>query len=186
MRDKFCGGWQKKKRLQIIRTRRGSLHFHRGANRDLLVFLSLSSLLFLFSFPFLFLSPIQNDDKDHSTRVDAFHGMGIEMKKLKNHRASIFHPQVLMPLRLNVPENLRHEQLAHYFTSMWILACIEFPIRTVGGEGVRVCPGMSQDDEERGRKNTAFYFSFSRGTGERSFDARLTIERSTLESWKRY
>lgn len=149
-------------------------------------YFSLSLLLFLFSFPFLFLSPIQNDDKDHSTRVDAFHGMGIEMEKLKNHRASIFHPQVLMPLRLNVPENLRHEQLAHYFTSMWILACIEFPIRTVGGEGVRVCPGMSQDDEERGRKNTAFYFSFSRGTGERSFDARLTIERSTLESWKRY
>lgn len=147
-------------------------------------YFSLSLLLFLFSFPFLFLSPIQNDDKDHSTRVDAFHGMGIEMEKLKNHRASIFHPQVLMPLRLNVPENLRHEQLAHYFTSMWILACIEFPIRTVGGKGFEYVPECLKTMRREGGKTQPFISLLVEG--ERSFDARLTIERSTLESWKRY
>lgn len=70
-----------------------------------------------FFFPF----HVRND-KNHSIHVEVCQ----EKTNERHHRASIFHSELLMALRLNVPENLRYEQLAHYFTSMWILACTEF------------------------------------------------------------
>lgn len=128
-----------------------------GANRDFL-FLSLSPSPFLSLSLFLFLSA-QIDDQNHCTRVDALHGMKIEMGK-ETEPFDIFHPRVLMALRLNVPENLRHEQLAHYFTSVWILACIEFPIRIV--EGLRVRSKKECLETMRGGKYTSFYLLFNR------------------------
>lgn len=134
-----------KKRLQIIpRLPPWIFAFSFGANRDFLVFLSLS-----------FFSPFENDEiKIIGSR--AFHGMEIEMRR-ETEPFDIFHPRVLMALRLNVPENLRHEQLAHYFTSMWILACIEFPIRIVEGfEHV-----LRRNVLRRGEENASFYLLFS-------------------------
>lgn len=118
--------------------------FIRGKSRFPRVSLSLS-----------FFSPFKNDEiKIIGSR--AFHGMEIEMRR-ETEPFDIFHPRVLMALRLNVPENLRHEQLAHYFTSMWILACIEFPIRIVEGfEHV-----LRRNVLRRGEENASFYLLFS-------------------------
>lgn len=61
-----------------------------GANRDFL-FLSLSPSPFLSLSLFLFL-PAQIDDQNHCTRVDALHGMKIEMGK-ETEPFDIFHPR---------------------------------------------------------------------------------------------
>lgn len=91
-----------------------------------------------FFFPF----HVRND-KNHSIHVEVCQ----EKANERHHRASIFHSELLMALRLNVPENLRYEQLAHYFTSMRILACIEFlrAIRTIVSRRSSV-PWNAQDD----------------------------------------
>lgn len=87
---------------------------------------------------FHFSPPLVRNDKDHSQYTSTFSTEKDEWKE-NTVDASIFHRELLMPLRLNAPENLRHEWLAHYFTNTWILA-IEISRRDLHRRGMERVP----------------------------------------------